>query len=378
MFEDDYGRSIPSRANNLSDMIAMTDIGGIGTLIYHTFRFKDYECDEAKDGTDTLAPIVYEGMEPDFDQDNSVSGATLVMELYNMAKRADSFDEERSFALLMIVFCKEIAHPYDIDWLYEYLSDGKVNYKRDGKRISEEAMFPVAKFKRDIENFYYGARYYFALRKIADGEDYDIKEITEDGAYFDGVRLLTKYPRVVMPVADEKYDSTEEITADKLIQGMEEDRKAYEKFLKEHKKDLYKYERDDIDDFYKLRDGLLDIIPDFHMRLKANPKNGNVTFAADVHSVFDIAWYTLARYMADVKLVDDGTKEIASPDGKVCVCKCCGRAFVRRADQNRKLYCGEPECERKRNTMRTRRKREKDKIAAEKSKKQVKKTMKKT
>ena len=150
MFEDDYGRSIPSRANNLSDMIAMTDIGGIGTLIYHTFRFKDYECDEAKDGTDTLAPIVYEGMEPDFDQDNSVSGATLVMELYNMAKRADSFDEERSFALLMIDFRKEIAHPYDIDWLYEYLSDGKVNYKRDGKRISEEAMFPVAKFKGDI------------------------------------------------------------------------------------------------------------------------------------------------------------------------------------------------------------------------------------
>ena len=378
MLENDYGKPIPSRADNLSDMIVMTDIGGIGTLIYHTFRFKDYEYDNAEDGTDTLAPIVYGGLEPDFDQDNSVSGAALVMELYNMAKRADSFDSDRPLELLMIDFCKSVAHPYDIDFLYEYLSDGKINYERDGKLISQRAMFPSARFKRDIENFYYGARCYFALRKIADGEDYDIDELAEDGARFDGLRWPSTYPKVDMPVKNGDFDPTEEITADQLIAEMEQDRVEYERFLKEHKKDLYKYEREAIDDFYRLRDGLLDIIPDFHMRLKANPKNGNVTFATDVHSVFDIAWYTLARYMADVKLVDDGTKEIASPDGKVCVCKCCGRAFVRRADQNRKMYCGNPDCERKRSTMRTRRKREKDKIAAEKAKKQVKKSTKKT
>lgn len=378
MLENDYGKPIPSRADNLSDMIAMTDIGGIGTLIYHTFRFKDYEYDNAEDGTDTLAPIVYGGFEPDFDQDNSVSGATLVMELYNMAKRADSFDADRPLELLMIDFCKSVAHPYDIDFLYEYLSDGQVNYERDGKLISQRAMFPSARFKRDIENFYYGARYYFALRKIADGEDYDIDELAEDGARFDGLRWPSTYPKIDMPVKDEDFDPTEEITADQLIAEMEQGRAEYERFLKERKKDLYKYERDAIDDFYKLRDGLLDIIPDFHMRLKTNPKTGNVAFAADVHSIFDIAWYTLARYMADVQLVDEGTNEIANPDGKVCVCKCCGRAFVRRSDQNRKMYCGDPDCERKRSTMRTRRKREKDKIAAEKAKKQVKKNTKKT
>lgn len=378
MLENDYGKPIPSRADNLSDMIAMTDIGGIGTLIYHTFRFKDYEYDNAEDGTDTLAPIVYGGLEPDFDQDNSVSGAALVMELYNMAKRADSFDSDRPLELLMIDFCKSVAHPYDIDFLYEYLSDGKINYERDGKLISQRAMFPSARFKRDIENFYYGARYYFALRKIADGEDYDIDELAEDGARFDGLRWPSTYPKVDMPVKNGNFDPTEEITADQLIAEMEQDRAEYERFLKEHKKDLYKYEREAIDDFYRLRDGLLDIIPDFHMRLKTNPKTGNVAFAADVHSIFDIAWYTLARYMADVQLVDEGTNEIANPEGKVCVCKCCGKAFIRRPDQNRKLYCGEPECERKRSTMRTRQKRERDKVKAAKARKQVKKNMKTT
>ena len=81
-----------------------------------------------------------------------------------------------------------------------------------------------------------------------------------------------------------------------------------------------------------------------------------------MHSVFDIAWYTLARYMVDVQLTDEGTFEKQYPDGKVCVCKCCGKAFVRTADQNHRQYYGESDCERKRARERTQRKRNKDKI----------------
>lgn len=112
--------------------------------------------------------------------------------------------------------------------------------------------------------------------------------------------------------------------------------------------ELYKYILDLIDDFYALRGQLMEMIPDFHMRLKVDPKTDKVVFAADVHSIFDIAWYTLARYLVDVQLTDEETLEKQYPDGKVCVCKCCGNAFVRTADQNRRQYCGEPYCERKR------------------------------
>ncbi|MBP3222796.1 MAG: hypothetical protein J6M18_02585 [Actinomycetaceae bacterium] len=365
MLIDDYGNKIPSKADNLADMIAMTDIGGIGTLIYHTFRFKDYEYDEDHEGVTVLAPLVYGGMEPDIDRDNSLSGARLVEELYNLARRANSHDEEKTLDELIIEFCKTIAHPYNIDAVYEIITDENTVFDKHGQMITHEAMFSVDRFKRDLEFFYNGARFYFALRKIADGEDYDIKEISEDGRYFDGVTGLSGYPKVEVP--DEKATiNAEAETPEELIREMEQFNQKYEQFLEEHKDELYKYTKDAIDDFYQLRDRLLFLIPDFEMRLKVNPKTGNVVFAAEVHSIFDIAWYTLARYMADVQLVEEGTKELASPDGKVCVCRGCGRAFVRMPDQNRKLYCGDPECERMRSTMRTRRKRERDKLKATK------------
>ena len=91
-----------------------------------------------------------------------------------------------------------------------------------------------------------------------------------------------------------------------------------------------------IDDFYNLRHELIEMLPDFRMSLQIDPKTDKVVFAASVRSIFDIAWYTLARYMVDVQLTDEGTIEKDHPEGKVCVCKCCGKAFVRPAEQNRR------------------------------------------
>ena len=136
--------------------------------------------------------------------------------------------------------------------------------------------------------------------------------------------------------------------------------------MEEHKDELYKYILQPIDDFYELRGQLMDMIPDFHMRLKVDHKSEKVVFAADIHSVFDITWYTPARYMVDVQLTDEGTTERQYSEGKFCVCKCCGKAFVRTADQNCRQYCGGPKCERKGQRELAQRKREKDKIEKQK------------
>ncbi len=37
---DGIGNYIESKADNTSDVIGFGDVGGIGQLIYHTFRFK--------------------------------------------------------------------------------------------------------------------------------------------------------------------------------------------------------------------------------------------------------------------------------------------------------------------------------------------------
>lgn len=55
------------------------------------------------------------------------------------------------------------------------------------------------------------------------------------------------------------------------------------------------FAREPFDYYEELQDQLMEMIPDSHMRLKVNPRNNQVIFAADGHSIFDICWDTLAR-----------------------------------------------------------------------------------
>ena len=53
------------------------------------------------------------------------------------------------------------------------------------------------------------------------------------------------------------------------------------------------------DDYEHLQNLLIECIPDFRLRLKLHPKTRRMEFCADVNSVFDIAWYTLARMLSE-------------------------------------------------------------------------------
>lgn len=41
------GDYIPSKASKMMDILGAKEIGGIGQLIYHPFRFADYACERA-------------------------------------------------------------------------------------------------------------------------------------------------------------------------------------------------------------------------------------------------------------------------------------------------------------------------------------------
>ena len=123
-------------------------------------------------------------------------------------------------------------------------------------------------------------------------------------------------------------------------------------------------------DYYEeLQEKLVDMMPDFRVRLKVNPKTRKMVFAADVHSVFDICWYTLARKMSeDVAPEEKGTStdKKEKHDGVVVSCPFCGEAFVRR--WNRSVTYGKPECHKARKVMNQRNSRKMKKIAAQQSK----------
>lgn len=123
-------------------------------------------------------------------------------------------------------------------------------------------------------------------------------------------------------------------------------------------------------DYYEeLQEKMVDIMPDFRIRLKINPRTRKMVFAADVHSVFDICWYTLARKMSeDVAPEDKGTSadKKEKPEGVIMSCPFCGEAFVRR--WNRSVTCGKPECEKARKAMNQRNSRRKRKLQVQQSK----------
>jgi hypothetical protein len=52
-----------------------------------------------------------------------------------------------------------------------------------------------------------------------------------------------------------------------------------------------------------------DDIPDFNLRLKFNSATDRFDFLADIDSVFDIAWYTLARMISDNPALENRQRE---------------------------------------------------------------------
>ena len=100
-------------------------------------------------------------------------------------------------------------------------------------------------------------------------------------------------------------------------------------------------------DRQRLVSQLIDLFPDFRMRLKFNPRYGKVEYGADVHSVFDICWYTFAQMIADTAPPVDYGAEDMFAQGSVLSCMACGSYFVRRSSRQR--YCQRPECQTERN-----------------------------
>ena len=123
-------------------------------------------------------------------------------------------------------------------------------------------------------------------------------------------------------------------------------------------------------DYYEdLQEKIADMIPDFRFRLKVDPRTRKMVFAADVHSVFDICWFTFAKKLAEDPTPDELSHKPepkAANKGLVMSCPFCGEAYVRTA--NRAICCGKPECTRARKRMNKRNSRKKQRITAQQSK----------
>ena len=340
------GNEIPSKADNSSDIIGFGDVGGIGQLIYHTFRFPDYEYEEANDGYWCLKPI---GM-CELDKKNGFSGKQIFEALYNLGLHINDFSYKKPFDEQIVEFCMTVCHPYYIDDLYLTMTEPTFDYPREGNLFEHDAMFSVSDFMRDLGKFYNAAQFYFAFKDVCSGDGDKAFELAQEGKFFEGLPFFEKFKHEEYFREYKKAEYDENKTPQEIFSEMLAEMQA-EKPNPREDISWFAVEPADFDE--ELLDTLIDIIPDFHMRLKRNPKNGQIVFAADVHSVFDIAWYTLSRMITDFGPLEDGGRKRDLTDGTLITCKCCGEAFIRR--NNRQQYCMKEECQKAHNALRMRR-----------------------
>ena len=264
--------------------------------------------------------------------------------------------------LLIMDWCHRVAHPYFVDELATLMSEDEFDLAHESFFIERDGIFDVNDFMHDLGKLYQVASFAFALDMILKGYDDAAFNLADEGRYFEGVPFLEKY-KGELPEMSEEIDDTP-ITPEDLIKEMQE---ASRNAPPVHRNTIEEgFATLPYDDYYILRDKLVDMMPDFRMRLKVNRKKNLVVLAADIHSVFDIAWYTLAKKISELPLPDykEKEEEYDSCDKPVIlICPICGNAFVRVGKANRKIYCGSPECNKRRRAQNTRNCRKRQKIA---------------
>ena len=350
------GEYIESKADRNRDMLGFREVGGVGQLIYHQFRFTEYSMDPH---SLHVYPICDGDHKPDLTNEGSLSGIELLNSLCNLAQALDAPKRPKSYPEMILDWCKEVTHPYNIDEVYAELTEPEFNITGyEAELLSRDATFSINDFVNDLGSLFRAVKFYLALQGICLGEDDAAYHLDEDGSLFDGLPFFSSYKVQCMEPDIDVSAANGDLRKEIMI------RAEYEKAHPEEF-ELIQYEGEFVevpyDDYEELRDKLIDWLPDFKLRLKISPETNKPVLAAEVHSVFDIAWYTLAWMISEDPAPEDIVKNTPRKDGIITRCACCGEFFTAR---NRKQkYCKKEACGKSRKAKNAKDKRDRDRIA---------------
>lgn len=311
-----FGKSKIGNMN--TDKLSFGEIGGVGQLVYNQIRFADYEW-EGDNVKPLLKPVIDENNPPKLNPRDGMTGQDILVSLCELARRIDSYEEKQPYTELILQWCKENMQPYALDTLYEYMSDERFDISGyDAEIAAKDGIFSLEDFMLDLEKLYNAARFRNALNGVYYAEEDQAYNLFKVGRYFESLPVFEKY-----------------------------------KFVGEQTSQQAVFENEPYDDIGALRARLLDCFPDFRLRLRIDKKTDRITFCADIQSVFDIAWYTLARMLTEEPApqnfgkADELKNEVGWREGVMANCCNCGRFFIQYVRHQR--YCDREECQKARN-----------------------------
>ena len=287
-------------------IFTITEIGGVGEMIYKAVRFPDYywEYDHSLK-EDILIPVFSFTGRPTAGTDYKLTGQDLLASLCNLYKKINAPDSTANNAELIWSWCRNNIYPYDIDELCETIENGDFKDPYFHERLRHSASFEVQRFITDLCKL--GTTFEYK-HNVSAG-----RNLYYEGRVCDSLPFLEKYRQVT---DDDEYEQ-------------------------QIKKD---YDSRVFD--------LIEMFPDIRMRLKQNKKTHKIEMGAEVHSVFDIAWYAFARLVANVAPPVDQDPDYMFSSGSILTCMACGNYFVRHSSRQR--YCDNPNCQAERNNRKAR------------------------
>lgn len=318
--------AIPSEADKTTDILGFKEVGGVGQLIYHPFRFNKYELDIDKGDNYCVTPFCRPEYEPIFPKEDFLSGQGLLASLCNLAMQINSFDNKIQYTQLIMEWCTSNMHPYNIDFIYSELNESFDINSFDAEMVERDGTFEINTFLDDLGKLYNAVMFYVTLEGVCISDDEAAYDLPKEGKYFEGYSFFDKYKHPIVAIPD--------------------------------------------DDCAELRNALIDIIPEFTMKLKIDPRTNRLEFSTDINSVFDIAWLTLARMLSEDPVPEDKGKSDNRPEGIMIRCRNCGKFIIRKS--NRQAFCDAEECQKVRNARKQKAYRERKAIEkAQKSKKKA-------
>ena len=291
------------------DFFSFTEIGGVGEMIYTAVRFPEYVVETDEDANEVVVPL-FSGMQPPIaGNDYSLTGQDLLAGLCNLYQKLNNPESTLHIAEAVRGWCKDNVYPFDNDELTELLESDRYAHIKMWDIIKNDATFRLDYFLKQLCNLGSVFEFNYALKqaKFSNNAEY-ARALYYEGRLCDGLPFLEKYRNI----------------------------KDDPEYLEAIKKD-----------YNKLMFNLIDMFPDFKMRLKINKRTHKIEYGADIHSVFDIAWYAFARMIADVAPPADTDPDEMFSQGSILTCMACGEYFVRHG--SRQKYCMRWECQAERN-----------------------------
>jgi hypothetical protein len=351
------------------ERLSFAEIGGIGQIVYKIVKYKRYELrhvNEDEDFNGEMYRPIY-GEKPITSVDYGMTGLEILASICNLAKeynKLPSQDNPRSKEDLIIKWCEENFHPYDIDSLYEAYRKMDNENERSETPNEYDGYFKKKDFIRDMQNVYNVFTFYFAYTELCDGRPEMAYNLYSEGFYFDTFPFFEEYKyddwKQYIPPKDE--DIKKPSSPEELLKEMMEDR---ENTVEAKLVSLEHFRKNVLKDKKRIYQLVCDMIPEINMVIKFDSKACKAEFTANVKSVFDICWYTIARLVAaHAPSQDEDMKsgKFIWDQRNIGVCLNCGRYFNK--NSNRQLYCDYDECKRacNRNRQKEFQRRRKEKI----------------